>query len=400
MKTQHLFATAGILLVTTIAWFILGSAIQSRSQEFGSDMRREVHQVWGPQLQQQHPHAFYRSPNVPNGKALIQSEKSRVKALIDYAPKKRGLMRHRTYDVNFEGAYSFRNPTRIPQTLFLQFPLPATQGLRGVQITLDGKNADVRRADDGSLELAVEVAASTAVELKVVYQTNGTDAWLYHFPHPERVQDFELFMKTNFPEYSFPTGCGSATKRDELLCEFIWAYQPDVLSAPNIGMEMPKLLNPAPVASRISFFAPVSLLFFVTVLLLLGSLRGVTLHPMHICFVAAGFFAFQLLFAYLTDVIPLYIAFAVSAVVSVALVCGYLRAVGGTRLLSIALPAQIGYMVLFSVSFFFDGMTGLTIAIGSVITLGLLMKVTAKTSWKEVFAEKRPVVPPVLPTVG
>ena len=175
MKLQHLFATAGILVVTTLAWFILGSAIQSRSHVSGSDMRREVSQVWGPQLEQEHPHAFYRSPNVPNGKALIQSEKSRVKAVIDYAPKKRGLMRHRTYDVDFEGVYSFRNPTRIPQTLFVQFPLPATQGLRGVQILLDGKNADVRRAQDGALELAVEVAASTAVELKVVYQTNGTE---------------------------------------------------------------------------------------------------------------------------------------------------------------------------------------------------------------------------------
>ena len=107
--------------------------------------------------------------------------------------------------------------------------------------------------------------------------------------------------------------------------------------------------------------------------------------------------AFQLLFAYLTDVIPLYVAFAASALVSVVLVCGYLRAVGGNRLLRIALPAQIGYMVLFSVSFFSDGLTGLTIAIGAVITLAMLMKVTAKTSWKEVFAPKKSIIPPVLP---
>ena len=399
MKLSHLFASAGILLVTTIAWFILGAAIESRTHSFGGGMRSEVRQVWGPELQQHHPHAYYRSPNVPNGKALIQSEKSRVNAIIHYEPKKRGLMRHRTYDVKFEGTFAFRNPTRIPQTLFVHFPLPDTEGLKGVQIMLDGKEADVRRATDGALELAVEVAASTAVELKVVYQTNGTDAWFYQFPHPERVQDFELFLKTNFPEYSFPSGCGSATQRDEKACEFIWSYQPDVLSAPHIGMEMPKLLNPAPVASRISFFAPVSLLFFVTVLLLLATLRGVILHPMHICFVSAGFFAFHLLFAYLTDVIPLYVAFAASALVSTALVCGYLRAVGGNALLRIALPAQVGYMVLFSASFFFDGLTGLTIAIGAVVTLALLMKVTARTSWKEVFVPKKMAVPPVLPSV-
>jgi hypothetical protein len=399
MKTSNLFSIVGILLVTTFAWFILGSAIQTRTDEFGSNMRKEVQQVWGPNLHQQHPVAFYLSPNVPEGKALIQSEKSRVRAFIHYEPKKRGLMSHRTYDVNFEGNYTFRNPTRIQQTLFLQFPLPDTQGLKGVKITLDGKDTDVRRAADGSLELALEVGASTGVELKVVYQTNGTNSWLYEFPQPERIQDFELFLKTNFSEYSFPTGCGSPTQRDEKNCEFTWAYQPDVLSAPNIGMDMPKLLNPAPVASRISFFAPVSLLFFVTVLLLLASLKGLALHPMHVCFVAAGFFAFHLLFAYLTDVIPMFIAFGVAAIVSVILVCSYLRAVGGNALLRIALPAQIGYMVLFSVSFFFDGLTGLTIAIGSVITLALLMKVTAKTPWKDVFTTKAQRRPPVIPSL-
>ncbi len=397
MKISQLLTIAGILLITTVAWFVLGGAIRSRSENFGNGMRNEVLQVWGPELQQSHPHAFYRSPNVPNGKALIQSEQARIQVAIDYQARKRGLMSHRTYEVDFEGLYTFRNPTRIPQTMFVHFPLPASKGLRGVQVMIDDQETDVRRADDGSLQLAFEVEASTAIKLKVAYQTNGTDVWLYHFPHPERVRDFELFMKTDFPEYSFPVGCGSPTKRDEANCEFIWAYQPDVLSAPDIGMEMPKILNPAPVAARISFFAPVSLLFFVTVVLLLGSLRGIMLHPMHVCFVAAGFFSFQLLFAYLTDVIPLYVAFGISALVSVVLVSSYLRAVGGDRLLRIALPAQIGYMVLFSVSFFFDGMTGLTIAVGAVITLALLMKVTAQTAWKEIFESKSRRVPPVLP---
>lgn len=156
---------------------------------------------------------------MPNGRALIESEQSRVKAAIEYSPKKRGLMRHRTYDVNFEGAYVFRNPTRIPQTLFVMFPLPDTQGLRGVQIMLDGKETDVRRSDDGSLEMAVEVAASSAVELKVVYQTNGTDAWLYQFPHPERVRDFELFLKTT-TTLGRKTRCARPRARDSAT----WAF--------------------------------------------------------------------------------------------------------------------------------------------------------------------------------
>jgi hypothetical protein len=48
--------------------------------------------------------------------------------------------------------------------------------------------------------------------------------------------------------------------------------------------------------------------------------------------------------------------------------------------------AQFGYMVLFSYSFFFDGLTGITITIGSIVTLALLMGATARVNWSEKFA--------------
>lgn len=42
-------------------------------------------------------------------------------------------------------------------------------------------------------------------------------------------------------------------------------------------------------------------------------------------------------------------------------------------------------MILFSYSFFFDGLTGITITIGAIITLAILMIVTAKVDWGEKF---------------
>ena len=41
--------------------------------------------------------------------------------------------------------------------------------------------------------------------------------------------------------------------------------------------------------------------------------------------------------------------------------------------------------MLFSYAFFFEGFTGLTITIGAVITLFVLMQMTAHVSWDEVF---------------
>ena len=46
-------------------------------------------------------------------------------------------------------------------------------------------------------------------------------------------------------------------------------------------------------------------------------------------------------------------------VVSLLLVAGYLRAVGGKLLFRVAVPAQLIYLMLFSLSFFFDGLTGI-----------------------------------------
>ena len=166
-------------------------------------------------------------------------------------------------------------------------------------------------------------------------------------------------------------------------------------------MGMPSVANPGPVASRMSFFAPVSLLFFFSVLVLMGMVWRISLHPMNYFFLAAGCFAFQLLFAYLVDLIPVALAFGISAAVSLALVCGYLLAVTGRRFAQLGALAQFAYMILFSYSFFFEGLTGLTITIGAIVTLALLMGATARVNWAEKFGAKTAFrgVPPPIPSV-
>jgi len=114
---------------------------------------------------------------------------------------------------------------------------------------------------------------------------------------------------------------------------------------------------------------------------------------MNFFFIAAGFFSFHLLFAYLVDVLPLHASFLIAAGVSLLLVCGYVYAFAGRTLSLWAVGAQFAYMVLFSYSFFIDGYSGLTIAIGSVLTLAFLMITTAKIDWSKRFA-RNPVAPP------
>ena len=148
-------------------------------------------------------------------------------------------------------------------------------------------------------------------------------------------------------------------------------------------MVMPEKLQPGPLAGRISFFAPVSLLFFFFLIFIITTLRGIDLHPMHYFFLATSFFAFHLLLAYLVDHISIHAAFAICSAVSIFLVVSYLRIVIGPRFAFVeAALTQFIYLVLFSYAFFFKGFTGLAITIGAIITLFVVMQLTARIDWR------------------
>jgi hypothetical protein len=325
----------------------------------------------------------------------VQPASSNIQVKLTYEAKKRGLFLHRTYGVDFQADYTVQNPTPIPQTIYVVFPLPAQNtSYQNFSFTVGDSAAQESSPRNGTVTEAISVGAHQSVPLKVHYTTRGMNSWHYTFPDGSRVRNFQLDLTTNFDEINFPAGTSSPTSRVESSHLFTWSY-PDVISASAIGMDMPKVLNAGPVATRISFFAPVSLLFFFAVILIVGMVRGTNLHPMNYFFLAAGFFSFQLLFAYLVDVVQINVSFTLAAGVSMTLVSGYIAMVAGSRLFWVALPAQFAYMVLFSYSFFFDGLTGLTITIGAVITLTVLMLLTARVDWAKIFDIRRKTLPPL-----
>jgi inner membrane protein involved in colicin E2 resistance len=110
---------------------------------------------------------------------------------------------------------------------------------------------------------------------------------------------------------------------------------------------------------------------------------------MNYLFLAAAFFAFHLLLAYLVDHVSIHVAFAIAAATSLTLVVSYLRVVSGMgNALLQAGAAQLVFLVLFSYAFFFEGYTGLTVTVGAVVTLFVLMQMTASVRWNEVFSSR------------
>jgi hypothetical protein len=391
MTVKRLLAIAAIFICTSICWGLLGASLLVRSTGSFDLLAQTVTTVWGPVMIQGHPVIYYNVLGSSSGRHTIQPSQSNVNVSLKYEPKKKGLLWYRTYLVDFRGDYTVENPTPITQTMYIKFQFPAKDAsYSDVLFAVNGVPSSTAetKIDDGIVEAITLEPAATA-KVTAAYKSRGTDGWSYSFGDTTRIRNFHLAMATDFPDIDFPSGTGSPTGRSRTGggWNLEWSY-PDVMNAQAIGMNLPAVLNPGPVASRISFFSPVSLLFFFTVLVLLCALQGVDLHPMNYFFLAAGCFAFQLLFAYLVDLIPLLLAFGVAALVSLTLVSGYLAAAAGWRLARTAALAQFGYMVLFSYSFFFDGLTGLTITVGSIVTLALLMAATARVNWSEKFASR------------
>ncbi len=384
MKLTHLIVIAVIFVCTSIAWWLLGAVITQRTSHVSYQTGDSVSGRWGPPLLQKHPSARYTSSS--GSRVSLQPAKSDVKVQLSYQPVKMGLLWHRTYGATFEGHYTFTNSTAITQKFDIDFELPSSGALLDkIKFTLgEGGNArdSIAAPEQGVITDSVQLAPGESIPIVVSYECRGMDHWRYAFADASRIRDFMLTMNTDFTDVNFPISSPTDREQLEKGMQLVWKYE-DAISAPGIGMEMPRELNAGPVAAQISFYAPLSLLLFFTVIIITVISRGMSLHPVNYFFLAAGFFAFPLLFSYMLDVFPVHLSFVITAACSLLLVCGYLRAAAGEFLFRVAVVAQSAYMVLFSYSFFFKGLTGLTLTVGGIVTLGVLMALTAKVDWSQ-----------------
>lgn len=389
MNGRKLFAIAVILFLATAAWFVLGGSVEFRTHDSSGSLGSQVEGLWGGPQRQVAPSFAAKATTGSVEPELVGSD---IDTTFKLDQRRKGLMWYSTYVVDFAAVYRLKNPAAIPQRVTMQLAFPTPDGIYdGFAVRVAGREVGVTYRE-GMAIATFDVPATATVSIQTGYRSNGMDSWAY-IPSPEGVgviKDFRLAMKTDFPGIDYPGDGVSPTTRSRSGAgwELAWDYD-SLVSGRTIGVLMPTPMNPGPLVSRITFFAPVSLLFFFAALILLTATSGVKLHPVHYGFLAAAFFAFDLLLAYLADRIDINVAFAIGAVTSVALVLGYLRVVvGRSRALFEIAVSQFVFLVLFAYSFFFEGYTGLAITIGSVLTLAYFMIKTAHVDWDTVFVRK------------
>ncbi|MFT5355251.1 MAG: hypothetical protein ACI9KE_002467 [Polyangiales bacterium] len=413
---KHLVGIGVVWLGCTFCWMVLGTSLTVRTDESWSSNSHELEGLWGPEATQRFPTA-HRSDET--GQALT-SETSRafpavaaetsvprsdlvrlvgtqVSVELDLEHRKKGLQWFPAYELSFLGDYEWLHEAPDRGTVQFEFPLTqAGDSFDGFAVTRDGEPVRVETRD-GVARWSAEVEGAESLRFRVAYRSRGVTSWTYQLmTGTSEVENFRLAMHVNDSDIDFGTGSLSPTNHGEVAggWEGEWRFD-HLISNDAIHVVMPQRLNPGPLAGKITFFAPLSLLFFFFVVALVARARFRELHPMHFFFFGCSFFAFHLLFGYLVDHVPVIPSFGIASLVSLFLTVSYARHFVGLRFaIRVMGGAQFLYLVLFSASFFLEGFTGLTVTIGAIATLFVMMQLTGNTTWgKKEEAEPRSKAP-------
>lgn len=428
---RRLLAIGVIWLGCSLAWAALGSTLLARSSTSFDGLGASVRALWGPPLQQQAPSASWTEvrqvvsrqhraddqgrPVLVESSEAVESihpvplDRTDLDVALSLRHRKKGLLWFATYDVSLAGRYAFRNDTAEPRDLTVRFPLEQ-----------DGVVYDafaVTGEDGRAIEVAFEAGAATfsrrvgpgqPLAFGVAYRSRGTERWGYGRegaglgPEAGRARNVRIAVQADFAGVDFPDGAlspsshgpggpGGAAWRGE------WRFD-QLVGTKAVAVTLPQRLNPGPLAARLTLFAPVGLLFFFFVVAVLLAARRRSIHPMNYLLLGCAFFAFHLLFAYLIDHVEIVPAFVAASLVSVGLAVSYARLFLGTgpALRLVGVP-QLLYLVLFSVTFFWSGFTGLAVTVGAIVTLFVIMQITGRTDWAAAFECVPAAPPPPLP---
>ena len=329
----------------TVAWMLLGATLLVRSGETSSSLVNEVHQLWGPPLDQAAPGAQYteqrpreerRTVYDGNGRpheSTVQtmedvslplplvSTQARVALALEHRQK--GLLWFPTYAADFEGRYVGAERHRAEADRHPELPAPGPRrhlrrlrGPRREGAAHRGGGRWRRRALDRLPRACRPPRLRGAVP-------HARDLFL-DVPAGRRRQLGHPRLLARAPEqrarHRLLSGQHLAQRRrsEGQGWRGTWEFKSLVGSAP-ISLELPQKTNPGPLAARITFFAPVALLFYFFVVGLLAEGRGHRLHPLSWFLIGCAFFADHLLFAYLADHVPLWLALTLSSAVSILL---------------------------------------------------------------------------------
>ncbi|MBN2804667.1 MAG: inner membrane CreD family protein [Deltaproteobacteria bacterium] len=409
MTVKRLIGIIFIFICTFIAWMILGAVNLSRTGSAYNDLRQDVRSLYGDALKISAPtlQNITMEPYTVSNNNVLETHYSEKKSDIELTTqkvdvqlhldrRKKGTLWFPTFTADFKATYEFEIPEEFrDKPVNLYSPLGNNNAIyTDINISVNGKKMDDITPFLKQSSLVVDAPGKKLV-MKTSYHTTGMDEMSYlvtpNYESVSQIQKLDLTIHTDFKDYDFVPETLSPTYKKHTAkgYDLVWNLK-NAVTGKDIGVVIPNKLNPGEILSRVTFFAPVPLLFFFFIVMVISILKKIPIHPMHYFFLATAFFAFHLIFSYYSDIMNIYLAFIIASVVSMLLTATYLRLFTPRYFaLVIAPAAQLIYLIIFSFSFFFKGVSGIIGATFAVLTLAVMMQLTGKLNWEEVFNSKK-----------
>ncbi|MCP3899306.1 MAG: hypothetical protein GY707_06305, partial [Desulfobacteraceae bacterium] len=301
MSIKKIIAIGVIYVIGWAGWWLLGSITFSRSHNFSSRLGPQVQALWGTNLVQKAPDFSVQIPGT-NDVRWLMPVKNSVNVHIDPDYKKKGLIWYSTYNCTFEGIYTMNNHEDVVQKIRLHFDFPAKGSTYDeFSMYINNELLSIPVNTRTGIDEIIELEPGKEIEFKIQYKTRGINTWKYQMTkNTGRVKNFLLTAHTGFTNIDYTPDSLSPMSAKETDTGMILEWKAsDLITNSNIGIIIPEKLNPGPLTTRITYFAPVCLFFFFILIATIGIINKIDIHPMHYFFITAGFFAFHLLLSYM-----------------------------------------------------------------------------------------------------
>ena len=414
-KVFKYMVIGGIALAFSIAAVAIGFRLDERNSSSFSRSLKSVSEIWGGEISQSLP--SFRTETAVQEQFLddktqqYQTREKRVQTAFGMQEhavelgaasniRQKGLLKFAGYNLSFKGHFVCANTQKSADTFYFTLPLPSSAGnISELRVQLDGKDYSGDSNLSDGIDWSGRLAPGEKVTFDISYAAQGTGSFSYgkktaageyrteslSSGGKTEIADFSVSFKTDFANVTLADGSmAPKTNSSDSKGTLIQWKGTNLILDQGIGLKFEISANYGKLFSKIFFYAPLVIALFLAFLLIFTASQGIRLHPMHYCFITAGFFVFYLLGSYLVTYLPVIAAILASLSASSAITWYYSRLIGkGKSLEKVVLLCLGVFQWFFSAAFFFPEHTGLLITLASIGALIALMKITAKTEWEE-----------------
>ncbi|MEM7182154.1 MAG: inner membrane CreD family protein [Spirochaetota bacterium] len=403
MKVLKYMLIAMFWLIFSGASVAIGFRISDRHQSTYRKNSRAVQDIWGGQIFQSPPSLYfdkYQNQDVENPKTgKLETRRVKIAEEIGFIAqdldiqvksniRQKGLLKFAGYDLQFKGKYLLKNRLNRKEELHFLFKLPSTAGnISNTKVTIDGKiyEGDTNYADGINWSQTMQKEEEHSIEIE--YTARGTDRFTYALADKKKeIKSLQAKLSTDFLEYNIPEKAmvPNSQSSDSKQTIITWEGK-NMITGQNISLKF-VIEDYGYIASKLFFYAPLSLLLFLMAILVYAVSKEINLHPMHYLFITGGFFVFYLLGSYLISYVTVILGIILSLGISTGIMIYYSHLINkGKSLMQVIGSVALIFQWIFSLAFFFPEHTGFLITIATVFSFIALMRTTAQTEWENKF---------------